>query len=315
MSADLTAGAALDPRDPSLAPTVDGLAPQPSPDRSGPRPVVARASRRRSPSLIVGALLVGLVAVVGVVATFWTPYALDAAGAGPRLSGPSAQHWAGTDRLGRDLLSQLMGGAQSAMVVAVCSVLVAGALGLTLGVLAAATTRWLDVALVNVVDLLIAFPTLLLAMLIVTVRGASLTSAIAAIGIAGSAVIARVTRINAARVLREDFVTAATASGTGWWGTVARHVLPNIAPTLLVQVMLLAGGAILAEASLSYLGLGAPPPQASWGRLLREAQSTMLVQPWGAILPGVAVVATVLGLNLLGDGLRERNDPNLRGDR
>ena len=306
MSTDLTAGASLTPEDVSAART-DALAP--APDAAG------RAARRRSPSLIVGAVLVGLVALVGVIATFWTPYALDATGSGPRLAGPSAEHWAGTDRLGRDLLSQLMGGAQAAMIVAVSSVLIATVLGLTLGILAAATTRWLDVALVNVVDLLIAFPTLLLAMLIVTVRGASLTSAIAAIGIAGSAVIARVTRVNTARVLREDYVTAAKASGTGWWGTIRRHVLPNISPTLLVQVMLLSGSAILAEASLSYLGLGAPPPQASWGRLLREAQATMLVQPWGAILPGLAVVATVLGLNLLGDGLRERNDPSLRGDR
>ncbi|MFI2754130.1 ABC transporter permease [Cellulomonas sp. P22] len=301
----------------TLDPVTLDLTDHPAAPGSAPTPTIpARAGRPRwSPSLVAGTVLVGLVALVALVATFWTPYAADAAGTGPRLSGPTAEHWAGTDRLGRDLLSQLMGGAQAAVIVAVCSVLVAALLGLTLGVLAAATTRWLDLALVNVVDLLIAFPTLLLAMLIVTVRGASLTSAVAAIGIAGSAVIARVTRVNAARVLREDYVTAGRASGTGWWGTVLRHVLPNIAPTLVVQLMLLAGSAILAEASLSYLGLGAPPPQASWGRLLREAQATMLVQPWGAILPGLAIVATVLGLNLLGDGLRERNDPNLRGDR
>jgi len=271
--------------------------------------------RRWSPSLIAGIVLVGLVAVVGLVSRFWTPYALDDTSSGTRLGGPTASHWAGTDRLGRDLFSQIMVGAGNALVVAVASMLIAGVLGVLAGVLAGATRRWVDVALLSVVDLLIAFPTLLLAMLTVTVRGASLSSAIWAIGIAGSAVIARVTRVNVARVLREDYITAAHAAGTGWWGTVTRHVVPNIAPTLLVQLMLLGGSAVLAEASLSYLGLGAPPPNASWGRLLHEAQSTMTVQPWGAILPGLAIVIAVLGLNLLGDGIRERTDPSLRGDR
>jgi peptide/nickel transport system permease protein len=272
-------------------------------------------ARALPPSLVAGALLVGLVALVGLVSLVWTPYALDDTGTGARLAGPSAAHWGGTDRLGRDLLSQLMTGAGNALVVAAASMLVAGVLGVLVGVLAGATRRWVDVTLLSAVDLLIAFPTLLLAMLIVTVRGASLSSAVWAIGISGSAVIARVTRVNVARVLREDYVTAATASGTGWWGVVLRHVVPNVWPTLLVQLMLLGGGAVLAEASLSYLGLGAPPPNASWGRLLHEAQSTMLVQPWGAILPGLAIVVAVLGLNLLGDGIRERTDPNLRGDR
>ena len=166
-----------------------------------------RTRRRRGaglpPSLVVGAVLVGLVAVVGLVSLVWTPYALDDTGTGARLAGPSAAHWGGTDRLGRDLLSQLMTGAGNALVVAAASMLVAGVLGVTVGVLAGATRRWVDVTLLSAVDLLIAFPTLLLAMLIVTVRGASLSSAIWAIGISGSAVIARVTRVNVARVLRE----------------------------------------------------------------------------------------------------------------
>lgn len=296
-----------------LAPAREEGVLAPSPGHGG----AAHARRRSvSPSFVAGLVMVGLVAMVGVVAVFWTPYdvGVGAAGTGGRLEGPSAQFWAGTDRLGRDLLSQLMGGATVAMTVAIASVVIAGLLGITIGVVAAATTRWADVALLNVVDLMIAFPTLLLAMLIVTVRGASLTSAVVAIGISGAAVIARVTRVNAARVLREDYVTAATASGTGWWGTILRHVLPNVAPTLLVQLMLLAGGAILAEASLSYLGLGSPTAL-SWGRLLSAAQKSVAVQPLGAILPGLLIAWTVLGLNLLGDGIRERTDPSLRGDR
>lgn len=275
---------------------------------------VARRRPGMSPSLAVGLIMVTTVVVIAVVSFVWTPYQVGAAGTGGRLAGPSTEFWAGTDRLGRDLLSQLMVGARSALIVGAATVVFGGAVGTAVGVLAAATTRWTDVALVNVIDLLISFPTLLLAMLIVTVRGASLTSAVIAIALAGSALIARVTRVNVARVLREDYVTAATASGTGWWGITRLHVLPNVAPTLLVQLMLLAGGAILAEASLSYLGLGAPPPNASWGRMLREAQSTISAAPLGAILPGLAIAWTVLGLNLLGDGLRERNDPALRGD-
>lgn len=274
---------------------------------AAPRP---SGQGRAARSLTVGAVLVGLVLVVALVSLVWTPYGLTD-GSGPRLGGPSGEHWAGTDRLGRDLLTQLMLGARAAVVVAVSTTLVAGALGVTVGVVAASATRWLDTALHTVVDLLIAFPTLLLAMLIVTVRGASTASVVAAIGIAGSAIIARVTRVNAARVLREDYVTAARAAGTGYWGILVRHVLPNIAPTLLVQLMLLAGSAVLAEASLSYLGLGAPPPDPTWGRMLREAQSTISAAPTSAILPGVGIAAFVLGLNLVGDGIRERRDPEL----
>lgn len=273
------------------------------------------ARPRRSPSLVAGAIMVGSVTAVGLLALVWTPYPLDATGSGGRLAAPSGEFWLGTDRLGRDLFSQLMRGATAALEVGVASVVVAALLGVALGTLAAAGTRWMDAALTKLVDIGIAFPTLLLAMLIVTVRGASLSSAILAIGISGSAVIARVTRVNTLRVLQEDYVRAARTSGTGWWGVIGRHVLPNIWPMLLVQLMLLAGAAILAEASLSYLGLGAPPPTASWGRMLLEAQSTVAAQPWAALAPGAAIAWTVLGLNLLGDGLRDLTDPTLRGDR
>ncbi|MFN8047605.1 MAG: ABC transporter permease [Ancrocorticia sp.] len=284
-------------------------------DVTGKLGVTRHRRRPISPSLIAGGFMVAVVVVVGIVAAFWTPYSLESTGDGGRLTGPSADFWLGTDKLGRDLFSQFISGATSALIVAVFTIIIAGILGLILGVVAAATVWWLDAGVSKVIDIMIAFPTLLLAMLVVTVRGASLSSAILAIGISGSAVIARVTRVNIARVLREDYIRAARTSGTGWWGIIRIHVIPNIYPMLLVQLMLLAGSAILAEASLSYLGLGAPPPVASWGRMLLEAQSTVLVQPIGALAPGFAIAWTVLGLNLLGDGIRDYTDPTLRGDR
>ena len=284
-------------------------------DVTGKLGVTRHRRRPISPSLIAGGFMVAAVVIVGIVAAFWTPYSLESTGDGGRLTGPSTDFWLGTDKLGRDLFSQFISGATSALIVAVFTIIIAGILGLILGVVAAATVWWLDAGVSKVIDIMIAFPTLLLAMLVVTVRGASLSSAILAIGISGSAVIARVTRVNIARVLREDYVRAARTSGTGWWGIVWIHVLPNIYPMLLVQLMLLAGLAILAEASLSYLGLGAPPPVASWGRMLLEAQSTVLVQPIGALAPGFAIAWTVLGLNLLGDGIRDYTDPTLRGNR
>ena len=162
---------------------------------------------------------------------------------------------------------------------------------------------------------MIAFPVLLLAMLVVAVQGPSLGSAILAIGLAMSAVIARLTRILSRRVLQEQFVTAARTSGTRTAGIVWHHILPNIAPTLAVSLALQFGVAVLAEASLSYLGLGAPPPNASWGRMLQEAQGTVYTAPFGAIAPGIALVTLVIGMNLLADGLRDAGDPTRRGRR
>lgn len=259
--------------------------------------------------LTAGTALVLLTAVVALVSCFWTPYALDDTAGGLRLSAPDALHWAGTDKLGRDLFSQLMVGARYAILVAVLSPLIAAAVGIPFGLLAAAGGKILDESLSYLFDAMIAFPAILLAMLVVTVQGASMSSAILAIGLSSSAAVARVTRVNALRVLATDYVRAARASGVSRPAVLLRHVLPNISPILLVQLTLVASGAILAEASLSYLGLGSPPPQASWGRMLMEAQSSVLTAPWGAVIPGCAIMTLVLGLNFLGDGIREILDP------
>ncbi|WDZ79446.1 ABC transporter permease (plasmid) [Ensifer adhaerens] len=265
--------------------------------------------RRHSLALTVGLALVALNLAVAVLTLFWTPYdPLNASGG--RLEAPSLLHLLGTDRLGRDLLTQLMIGARTALLVGTGAVAIGAAIGVSLGVLAAFATRLADDVMAATLDILIAFPTLLLAMLVVAASdSASLWTAILALGLAISAIVARLTRILAKRVLRLDYIVASRTSGTSWPGVVSRHVLPNIWPTLSVNFALQFGLAVIAEASLSYLGLGAPPPNASWGRLLQEAQGTVYTAPIGAIAPGIALVALVIGMNLLADGLRDVADP------
>ena len=284
------------------------------PASTAPRAAAARPPRRRRATLVIGLVLTATVVVVALVSLVWLPYPLTDISGG-RLSAPSPAHPLGTDRLGRDLLSQLMVGARIALAVGAGAVAIAAVLGTAIGLAAAFARPWLDDTLSAGLDVVIAFPVLLLAMLVVAVQGPSLGSAILAIGLAMSAVIARLTRILSRRMLQEQFVTAARTSGTRTAGIVWHHILPNIAPTLAVSLALQFGVAVLAEASLSYLGLGAPPPNASWGRMLQEAQGTVLTAPVGAIAPGVAVIVLVLGVNFLADGLRDVADPTRRRGR
>ncbi len=273
--------------------------------------VMVAAARRPAVSWTfrLGLALVAVHVAVGLLTLVWTPYDPTAM-TGGRLSPPSLAHWAGTDRLGRDVLTQVMIGSRIALQVGIGAVAIGGAIGIVLGLLAAFATRTLDDALAATLDILIAFPTLLIAMLVVAAsEQASLATAILALGVALSAIIARLARILAKRVLIMDYITAARVSGTSWPAIVVLHVLPNIWPTLSVSLALQFGLAVIAEASLSYLGLGAPPPNASWGRLLQEAQATVYTAPLGAIIPGVALVSLAIGVNLLADGLRDVADP------
>jgi peptide/nickel transport system permease protein len=271
----------------------------------------AAPRRGRRTTLMIGLVLTGLTVLTALVSLLWLPYPLSDISGG-RLEGPSGTHLLGTDRLGRDLLSQLMVGARIALLVGIGSVALAAVLGTLIGVATAFARPWVDDTVSAALDVVIAFPVLLLAMLVVAVQGASLGSAILAIGLAMSAVVARLARILSRRVLNEEFIVAARTSGTGTLGVVARHLLPNIAPTLVVSLALQFGIAVLAEASLSYLGLGAPPPNASWGRMLQEAQGTVLTAPVGAVAPGIAIVLLVIGVNFLADGLRDVTDPTRR---
>ena len=268
----------------------------------------------RSPPLIIGCILVGTIASMALISIFWTPYSVNDT-TGGRLDPVSIHHWLGTDKLGRDLLSRLMIGARIAITVGFASVLIGAIFGVAFGLLAGFAQNWLDESFSALFDILIAFPTLLLAMLVVAARGASLTSAIVAIGFGMSAIVGRLTRLLIKRVLAKDFITASRASGTSWSRIIFTHVLPNIWPTLIVTFALQFGFAGLTEASLSYLGLGAPPPNASWGSLLQEAQGTVMTSPVGAIAPGLLLIALVIGMNMIADGLRDVGDPTLRRSR
>jgi peptide/nickel transport system permease protein len=281
-------------------------------------PVDTTTAPRRSRgsfTLWLGIVLVGLHVVMGLLTLVWTPY--DPTGmVGGRLEPPSLLHWAGTDRLGRDFFTQIMIGSRIALEVGIGAVVIGAAIGVTIGIVAAFASRLLDDALAAALDILIAFPTLLIAMLVVAASdAATLWSSILALGIALSAIVARLTRILAKRVLTMGYITAARTSGTSWPGIVFQHVLPNIWPTLTVNFALQFGIAVIAEASLSYLGLGAPPPNASWGRLLQEAQGTVYTAPIAALAPGLALVLLVIGINSLADGLRDIADPIRRASR
>ncbi|WP_127503713.1 ABC transporter permease [Actinoplanes solisilvae] len=263
---------------------------------------------------MIGLTLVGILAAAVIVSFFWLPFKPDDTSGG-RLAPPGGGHLLGTDKLGRDLFTQLLIGGRIAFATGLGAVAVGGVLGVTGGLLAGFATRWLDDAAAVALDILIAFPTLLLAILIVAGAGASLGTAILAIGLGMAAVVARLTRVLVKQVLARDYITAARVAGVSWPRIVGTHVLPNIAPVVLVNLALQAGLAVLAEASLSYLGLGTPPPNASWGRLLFEAQATVLTSPLAALAPGIALVALVIGVNLTADGLRDLADPTRRRSR
>lgn len=281
--------------------------------RCGPCDGHGRVSLPRN--LRVGAVLTGVVVVVAVLARFWTPYPPLAIDILHRLAPPSGAHWLGTDNFGRDELTQLMAGASTSLFVAVIAVAVGAGIGIPLGVLAAVAGGWADAAVMRLADLTFAFPALLTAVMITALRGPGAVNAMLAIGIFNIPVFARLTRGAVLSLLARDFVLAARAVGVRWGGIAWRHLLPNAAPILLVQATIQFALAVLADAALSYLGLGAQPPQPSWGRMLADSQSYVWSDPLLPVLPGIAIVIAVLGLNLLGDGLRDVMDPRLRGRR
>jgi peptide/nickel transport system permease protein len=277
---------------------------------------------RRHPSFVLGALLTAVLVAAAALSLFWTPWPPTALNLPHKLQPPSAAHWLGTDALGRDVLSQLLVGAQSSIVVGVIAVGIGISIGVALGCLAAAqranggaSGAWVDEILMRCADFTFAFPALLSAILLTAIYGPGLVTSIVAIGIFNVPVFARIARGAAVAVWARDYVTAARAAGLSPWGITRSHVLPNIASPLIVQATVSFATAILAEAALSYLGLGTQPPQPSWGRLLNDAQSLMFQAPLLAVWPGAAIMLSVLGLNLMGDGLRDLLDPKLNRHR
>lgn len=270
---------------------------------------------RRNRRFVVGTVLVGLLVASALLSLIWTPYPAAELDIPHRLAPPGAAHWLGTDSLGRDTLSLLIVGSRASIAVGVIAVGIGMAFGVALGLLAAARRGWVEEAVMRFADFTFAFPALLSAIMLTAVYGPGLVTAAVAIGIFNLPVFARITRAAAIGVWSRDFVLAARTCGKGPWRITFGHVLPNIASVLIVQATIQFAVAILAEAALSYLGLGTQPPTPSWGRMLNEAQ-TMMYQSWLlAVWPGLAVLLSVLGLNLLGDGLRDLLDPRLAGSR
>jgi peptide/nickel transport system permease protein len=265
----------------------------------------------RHASFVIGGVLVALLIATAVLSVFWTPHSPYDIDVPHKLEAPTAAHWLGTDSLGRDIVSLLIVGSQNSIAVGVIAVGIGMGFGVSLGLLAAARRGWVEEAVMRLADFTFAFPALLSAIMLTAIWGPGLVTSIVAIGIFNIPVFARITRAAANAAWSRDYVLASRACGKGPWHITFAHVLPNIASGLIVQATIQFATAILAEAALSYLGLGTQPPQPSWGRMLNEAQTLMFQAPQLAIWPGLAIAASVLGLNLMGDGLRDLLDPRL----
>jgi peptide/nickel transport system permease protein len=264
--------------------------------------------------LLIGGSIVGLIVLVAVVSFFWTPYSTIFTDVEHPAAGPgTAGHLLGTDTRGRDIASLLMAGSRTTLYVGILAVGIAAVIGTPLGVLAGMIGRGPAELIMRVTDLMLAFPALLLALALATIWGGSLTTAMTAIGIASIPSFVRVVRSGTVVVMTTDYVQAARVAGRRRFGIAVHHVLPNVMGLVIVQISVSYAIAILAEAALSYLGLGAGSTTASWGRMLYESKDALTYAPVILIWPGVAIALAVLGFNLLGDGLRDRLDPRLVG--
>ena len=265
---------------------------------------------------VIGGVIALIFGAAAVLSFLWTPYDVEPLNIAARLQTPSAEHWFGTDHFGRDILSMIMVGARVSLAGALVAVGSGMGLGVPLGLAAAAQPgSWLDELIMRTNDLVFAFPSLLIAIMITAVFGPSAFNAILAIGIFNIPVFARLARGAALSLWTREFVLSARVAGKSAMRISAEHILPNLLNLLIVQGTIQFSLGILAEAGLSYVGLGAQPPTPSWGRMLAESQTMLSFAPHLALFPGGAIVLTVLGLNLMGDGLRDLLDPRLRTSR
>ncbi|KAB0570471.1 ABC transporter permease [Brucella pituitosa] len=280
---------------------------------------IAKPNRFRtlflSRSLFIGSLITVILVAMALVSYFWTPYSPTAMNFRDKLQGPSFSHFFGTDNFGRDVFSMIMVGARNSIAVSIIAVLVGAGLGIPLGAFAAARGGMVDGFVMRMTDLAFAFPALLTAVIITAIFGPGAVNAMIAIGIFNIPVFARVTRGASLGLWKREYVQAARCAGRGDISITILHVLPNINHVLIVQATIQFALAIVAEAGLSYVGLGTQPPMPSWGKMLNDAQTFIYDAPWLAIFPGLAITLAVLGLNMLGDGLRDVLDPRVRRQR
>jgi peptide/nickel transport system permease protein len=262
--------------------------------------------------MIFGLVVLAVLVACALLGLVWTPHNPIKQDFSVQLLGPTLAHPFGTDNFGRDTLSRLLRGASTSVLVGLISVGIGSSLGLLLGALAGYIGGLLDDFVMRILDALSAFPTILLALLLAAILRPNLTSAMLAVGLSSVPTFARLTRAGVITIKNLEFVDGARALGANENRILWRHILPNIAAPLVVQATFAFGIAILAEAALSYLGLGTQPPAPSWGVMLRDAQSFIDRSPWATVFPGVVIAITVLGLNLLGDGLRDKLDPRGR---
>ncbi len=260
-------------------------------------------------NLLAGSGLIGLFLVMALISLVYTPYPPTRQDIGAQLAPATIAHPLGTDSFGRDTLSRLMVGARHTLTVAVFAVAIGALMGTGLGMIAGWFSGFIDEAVMRTVDFIMGFPILLFAILIAAVFGPGMRNSLIAIGLANIPVFARLVRGNLLGLKEREFVVSARACGAGGGRILLVHLLPNLLSPLVIQVTLSLGTAILADAGLSYLGLGIQPPHPSWGRMVYAAQSFLTLDPWLAVYPGLAIALTILGFNLLGDGLRDRLDP------
>ena len=266
-------------------------------------------------SFVIGGTISTLFFLVAFLSYFWTPYPVEDINIAEKLLTPSAKYLLGTDHFGRDILSMLITGARNSVIVAFVAIGIGIGIGVPLGLTAAAKKGWIDELIMRFNDFTFAFPSLISAIMITAILGPGSVNSIIAIGIFNIPVFARVARGAALSIWKREYILAARSAGKGEFKISLEHVLPNIASMLIVQATIQFALGILAEAGLSYLGLGTQPPMPSWGKMLNEAQTFMYFAPQLAIYPGLAIALTVMGLNLFGDGLRDVLDPKLRRSR
>ncbi|SEN21861.1 ABC transporter permease [Cryobacterium sp. TMT1-3] len=284
------------------------------PTPTGPTPA-RRSKNGGGATLWAGVVLIGLVLLAALVSAFWTPFDPEGVFSDSILLPPGAEHLLGTDSFGRDVFSSILRGAQISLLVGTVAVGIAALLGVPFGIVAGMNPGRLDQFMMRGNDISLAFPALLLAIIFGAIFGAGTVTAMVALGIGTAPAFALIARSGTLQVMSREYVQAARASGKSGFFIGVRHVLPNISGMLIVQASVSFGIAVLAEAALSYLGLGTPPPTPSWGRMLQDAQGYLFIEPLLIVWPGIAIAVVVLGFNLLGDGLRDRFDPKMQVNR